>query len=107
MLFWGCDKWCRQMGTASPKRNSWGPLSRCHRLSDGLHPFSSSISLRQSEMTDQQFLQQLQLQQLSPYSSNINLSVNYPQSSSPTLCVAETNFMRTGSKRKYSYGSVE
>lgn len=88
------------MGTSSPKRSYWGTPTRCHRLSDGLHTFPPSFSIRPCEMTEL-------------YSSN-----NYYGTSSQ-MCVrpfntnnistAETYFVRTGSKRKHrdSYGSLE
>lgn len=100
-----------QMGATSSKRNSWEPTSRVHRLSHGIYPFASSLSVRTCEMTECQNLPAdlqhfLQLQQLSPNYNPASMTLHSPSSGS--FVMNESSFMpRRGSNRKYSYGSIE
>lgn len=85
------------MGSSSPQRYSWGTPTRCHRLSDGLHTLPSSITIRQSEMTEQ--IQVSNLQNTTSFIDNNNVSET-----------EYNNFIGTGGiKRKHrdSYGSLE
>lgn len=119
------------MGERAPKRLSFGSSSNGHRLSDGLHTFTSSFTFGPCEMTEslsQTFLNDHQHNlQLTDRFFNSSMKRNYQRSIATTVVmtddeikttptkrtrrnsVLEESLLNAGNyiKRKFSYGSSD
>lgn len=90
------------MGERSSKRLSFGNTSYHHRLSDGLHTFTSPFTFRPSEMTEsmsQAFIADTAIHHY-PLTENQNaVSKQYQNSLTTTIIMADDELVTTPTRR--------